>query len=150
MLLEGACDDIRKILYTASPKQILCIGLKENGRLEQLYQRLQQLSIPTLWATEASFNVGDYVVLADYVDAKGLEREYVFILDADLLAQPPSLMVSPKQAKKDKSRDRIKLFVALTRAMREVRLYYIDYQHTFIRELLQTWTTIEGASWKSM
>jgi Nuclease-related domain/AAA domain len=150
VLLEQVCDGIQKILYTASPRQILCIGLKEKGRLKKLSQRLQQPNISTRWATEDSSSVGDYVILADYLDCKGLERDYVFILDADLLAQPAGLAVSPRQDRKDKMRDRIKLFVALTRAMREVRLYYIDHQHTFIRELLQIWATIERLPWKSL
>ncbi len=135
-LLQHVCDDLQVRLRTARPKQILCVGLKHK-MLGRLQHELITASIPVRWATEESSIVGDYVVLADYVESKGLEREYVYILDADYLAGNKSSVATDEQIRKTNRKDRIKLFVALTRAKREVRLYYIDPYHMFIRELLQ-------------
>ena len=79
------------------------------------------------------------MVFADFVEAKGLERDYVFILDVEHLATPSNIFASDFDKRKKLMRDRIKLFVALTRAMREVRLYYIDQHHLFVKGLLQLW-----------
>ena len=140
-LLEHVLADIQNLLCTARPGQILCVGLKHE-LLGRLNDKLIAASIPVCWATEFSTERGDYVVLADFVESKGLEREYVFILDADYLARQTNLFASAEQTKKEIRRDRIKLFVALTRAMREVRLYYVDRYQQFIRELLQIQSTL--------
>jgi len=142
VLLERVYEDMQDLLCTARRGQVLCIGLKHE-LLGRLYNKLAAASIPVSWATEFSPERGnDYVVLADYVESKGLEREYVYILDADRLAKKTSLFAPVEQTKAELRRDRIKLFVALTRAMREVRLYYIDRHHQFIRELLQIQSTM--------
>jgi len=140
-LLQHICNDVRERLYTAQPKQILCIGLKD-GMVGHFHHMLTTASVPVRWATEVSSSIGNYVVLADYVESKGLEREYVYILDADSLAAKSSPFASVEQNKEKNRRDRIKLFIALTRGMREVRLYYINQHHTFIRELLHIQSTM--------
>ncbi len=140
-LLQCVVKDIQSRLSVAQRKQLLCIGLKDK-LLGKLYQALTAASVPVCWATEVSLISGDYVVLADYVEAKGLEREYVYILDADNLAAKGGPFATEEQIAKALRRDRIKLFVALTRAMREVQLYYIDSYHTFIRQLLQIESTL--------
>jgi superfamily I DNA and RNA helicase len=140
-LLQSVVKDIQSRLLVAQRKQLLCIGLKDK-LLGELYQALIAASVPVCWATETSLISGDYVVLADYMEAKGLEREYVYILDADHLALKESPFATEEQVAKELRRDRIKLFVALTRAMREVRIYYIDSYHTFIRQLLQIDSTL--------
>jgi len=139
--LQHVLDDLHSHLHTVRPKQILCIGLKDK-MLGKLYQVLTSASVAVRWATEVSSPVGDYVVLADYMEAKGLERDFVYIMDADHLAVHMSPFASQEQVKKEIRRDRIKLFVALTRAIREVRLYYIDRHQQFIRELLQIQSTL--------
>src|SRR5205807_6088501 len=99
-------------------KDILCIGLKQ-ALLGRLYYVLKQASISVCWATELSSTTGNAVVLADYVEAKGLERDYVYILDADHLANTVGAFTSVAESNQRRSRDRIKLFVALTRSIRE-------------------------------
>ena len=61
----------------------------------------------------------------------------MYILDADYLAENTSSVATDEQIRKNNRKERIKLFVALTRAMRNVRLYYIDPHHIFIKGLLQ-------------
>lgn len=140
-LLQDVVKDIQSRLLVAQRKQLLCIGLKDK-LLGKLYQALTTASGPVCWATEVSLISGDYVVLADYMEAKGLEREYVYILDADHLAAKGSPFATEEQVTKELRRDRIKLFVALTRAMREVRIYYMDSYHIFIKQLLQIESTL--------
>lgn len=133
-------EDLDSHLYLARPKQFLCIGMKDK-MLGKLYEALSSNAIAVRWATEIAPPVGDYIVLADYVEAKGLERDYVYILDADFLAGKLDPFASEEEVQREIRRDRIKLFVALTRAKREVRLYYIDQRHLFIRQLLQNQST---------
>ncbi len=140
-LLKRAVEDIQSHLSIAERRQFLCIGLKDK-LLGKLYQDLSAVSIPVRWATEVTPTAGGYVLLADYVEAKGLERNYVYILDADSLAVQESPFATEEQMTKELRRDRIKLFVALTRAMREVRIYYMDSYHIFIRQLLQIESTL--------
>ncbi len=135
-LISEATHDIHDYLYKVRPEQILCIGLKD-GLLQQLYAQFVQASFPTRWAPDASAINGSYILFADYIEAKGLERDYVFILDADHLALQKNIFASAEQNRQMIIRDRIKLFVALTRAMREVRLYYIDQYHMFVKDLLR-------------
>ncbi|GHO49637.1 nuclease-related domain-containing DEAD/DEAH box helicase [Ktedonospora formicarum] len=133
-LLQDVCQNIQDKLYTMNPAKILCVGLN-NHLLLQLYHRLKAASIPVRMTTE-QYKAGDYIILADYIDAKGLERELVYIIDADNLNQTVPQFTSLEVQRKYTQRERIKLFVALTRTTREVRLYYIDRTHPFIRELL--------------
>ena len=135
-LLRHLLDDLHSHLEIARPKQFLCIGLKDK-MLGNLYRVLSSASLSVRWATEITSPAGDYIVLADYVEAKGLERDYVYILDSDFLAGKMGPFTSEDEVQKETRRDRIKLFVALTRAMREVRLYYMDQSHIFIRQLLE-------------
>jgi superfamily I DNA/RNA helicase len=129
-------DDIENCLHVVAPRKILCIGLK-NGLLRQLERSLAGRDIPIRWATKIPSSSSNYVVLADYVEAKGLERDYVFIVDADHLAHKQGTFETQEQYRERSSKDRIKLFIALTRAMREVSLYYVDRQHIFIDKLCE-------------
>ena len=70
-LLRHVCDDIEVRSCAARPKQILCIGLKHK-MLGRLHHALVTATVPVRWATEKSSIVGDYVILADYVESKGL------------------------------------------------------------------------------
>ena len=135
-LLHEMTADLQNYLYIGRPEQILCVGLK-NGLLQQLYSTLQQASLPVRWATDMSTTSGKYILFADFVEAKGLERDYVFILDVEHLATQLNVFASVVDHRKMLIRDRIKLFVALTRAIREIRLYYTDQHHQLIRDLLQ-------------
>ncbi|GHO56047.1 nuclease-related domain-containing DEAD/DEAH box helicase [Ktedonobacter robiniae] len=135
-LLQNLVEDIEDYLHTDLPRKILCIGLKD-GLLTQLQLRLAEQHIPARLATETTANSGDFILLADYIEAKGLERDYVFIVDADHLARPQGIVESDEQYEKKLRKDRIKLFIALTRAIRTVRIYYINQQHPFIREINQ-------------
>lgn len=134
-LSQCVLEDVHKYLCLAEPKQILCIGLKDK-MLGKLYQYLVSHSVAVRWATEVPRD-GNYLVLADYVEAKGLERDYVYIVDADELARKTGVFVTDEQIREEVKRDRIKLFVALTRAIQEVRIYYVNRNHTFIKQLLQ-------------
>jgi hypothetical protein len=133
-LLQSIAMDIQNYIQAFSPEKILCIGLKD-GTLARLYQKLTAIGIPKCWAQEAKNNAREQIVLADYMDAKGLERDYVFIVDADHLALRQNLFDTDDYYQQNIRRDRIKLFIALTRAMREIRLYYVNYQHLFIKEM---------------
>ena len=135
-LLHEITTDLQNYLYIGRPEQILCVGLK-NGLLEQLYSTLQQALLPVRWATDMSTISGKYILFADFVEAKGLERDYVFILDVERLATQLNMFASAVDHRKILMRDRIKLFVALTRAIREIRLYYVDQYHQFVKDLLQ-------------
>ena len=135
-LLQNLVEDIGDYLQTALPRNILCIGLKD-GLLAQLQHKLIEHHISTRWATDDAVNSTNSVLLADYIGAKGLERDYVFIVDADHLARPQGVFESDEQYEKNMRKDRIKLFIALTRAIRNVRIYYVDRQHLFMREIHQ-------------
>jgi Nuclease-related domain/AAA domain len=133
-LLQCVVEDIQNYAQAVSLEKILCIGLKD-GMLPRLYQKLTEMGIDRCWAKDAEDNSRGQILLADYMDAKGLERDYVFIVDADHLAIRQNLFVTDNHYQQSVRRDRIKLFIALTRAMREIRLYYINYQHLFIKDL---------------
>ena len=141
-LLLQLVNDIQDRLQLDSAKRILCIGLKDK-MLSKLHQTLVSLALPVRWATDDFSPDGNYIMLADYIESKGLERELVYIIDVDHLAASQGPFVPLEVSRKSASRDRIKLFVALTRAMREVRLYYTNRYHLFIRELLSIEATIQ-------
>jgi hypothetical protein len=133
-LLAEMAAHLQEYVQLGLADRILCIGSK-SGLLPRLHAQLQQLSLPVRWATEMSGDNGKYLLFADFVEAKGLERDYVFIVDVEHLATQPDIFASAVERRKGLMRDRIKLFVALTRAMREVRLYSIDQYHPFMRDL---------------
>lgn len=138
-LLKEVCDDIENLTFArARHEQVLCIGLTES--LDVLYSLLNKQAIPTCWANEIS-DEDHRVVLANFADAKGLERDYVFILDIDRLPDgtpaEDQLFVSIQMLEEEGRRSRIKIFIALTRALREVYLYYTHQQRRFVHELLE-------------
>ncbi|GCE49787.1 nuclease-related domain-containing DEAD/DEAH box helicase [Thermosporothrix hazakensis] len=134
-LLDRLIEDIQQYHTLYLSRRMLCIGLRE-GLLPKVYDLLRQQGIPVRWATEDARGLGDYVILADYMEAKGLEREYVFIVDTERLAQSQSPFEDMDAIWQRVSKDRKKLFIALTRAIKEVKLYYTDYNHPFIQDLL--------------
>ena len=138
-LLKEICDDIANLVtFRARPEQVLCIG--RTGTLELLNERFYEQNIPVCQAKEISLDERR-VVLADFISSKGLERDYVYILDVDYLQDGSlnnaSLFSSSEVLEQEARRSRIKIFVALTRAVREVYLYYTNGHSRFIRELLE-------------
>ncbi len=79
------------------------------------------------------------MILADFTASKGLERDYVYILDADRLPDgtltQDRLFASSEALEAEARSSRIKIFVALTRAIREIYLYYTNNSQGFMREL---------------
>ncbi|HEU5377499.1 MAG TPA: hypothetical protein VFV38_18915 [Ktedonobacteraceae bacterium] len=137
-LLAAVCDHIAdgaasRIRY----EQVLCIALPDT--LQALEVMFRARHIPACWANEISADERR-VVLAEFTTSKGLERDYVYILDADRLPDGRLSHASPFQTsdtlEQEARKSRIKLFVALTRAIREVYLYYTHAHSRFIRELL--------------
>src|SRR6185437_5082418 len=111
--------------------------------LQALEVMFRTRHIPACWANEISADERR-VVLAKFMTSKGLERDYVYILDADRLPDGSLSHASPFQTsdtlEQEARKSRIKLFVALTRAIREVYLYYTHAHSRFVRELLDLQT----------
>src|SRR5579875_2944660 len=136
-MLEEVCDDIcGDLIRYLQPEHILCIGLPET--LAMLREKLQACNIPSCEASEISAREKK-VVLAEFTMAKGLERDYVYILDSDRLPDGhldrDHLFASDDALAEEARKSRIKIFVALTRALREVSLYYTQ-RSCFVQELL--------------
>lgn len=137
-LLKEVCDDIADMVtFRIRPQQVLCIALRDT--LNALQTMLTGRAIPACWANE--IDLGEQkVILAEYTMSKGLERDYVFILDADRLPDGgltrTSMFQPIEMLEQEARRSRIKIFVALTRATREVSLYYANPHNRFIQELL--------------
>ncbi len=136
-MLEEVCDDIcDDIVKRMQPGNILCIGLPET--LMILKNKLQEHNVPSCQASEIS-DGEKRLVLAEFIMAKGLERDYVYILDSDHLPDGSidknHLFISDEELAQEARKSRIKIFVALTRALREVYIYY-TLRSRFIQELL--------------
>ncbi len=137
-LLNAVCDDIAdSVASRVRPEQVLCIALPNT--LKALHTLLVARAIPVCWAYEIS--VGERkVILAEFTTSKGLERDCVYILDIDRLPDGSlsgTSMFQPSETlEQEARRSRVKIFVALTRAIREVSLYYTNAHSRFIRELL--------------
>lgn len=140
-LLKDVCNDIADLAtFRDRPEKILCVGLPDT--LELVYKRLSEKNIAVCQANEISLEERR-MVLADFATSKGLERDYVYILDVDRLPDGSltreRIFKSTETLEKEARRSRIKIFVALTRATREVYLYYTNDQSRFIRELQNLW-----------
>ena len=137
-LLNAVCEHIAdSVSYSIRPEQVLCIALPDT--LKALHSMLVARAIPVCWANEISSGERK-VILAEFTMSKGLEREYVFILDIDRLPDgslsSASMFQTTEVLEQEARRSRIKIFVALTRAIREVFLYYTQAHSRPIRELL--------------
>jgi len=138
ILFAQVCEDIIEIInftFRARHEQILCIGLPDT--LALLHHMLIEKAIPVCWAHEISSE--SKVILADFTASKGLEREYVYILDVDRLPDggltQERLFSSSHSLEVEARSSRIKIFVALTRVIHELYLYYTNPSYRFIREL---------------
>jgi len=137
-LLKEVCDNIADMVtFRIRPQQVLCIALRDT--LNALQTMLTSCAIPACWANE--IDLGEQkVILAEYTMSKGLERDYVYILDVDRLPDGgltrTSMFQPIEMLEQEARRSRIKIFVALTRAIREVSLYYTNPNNRFIQELL--------------
>lgn len=137
-ILAEVCDDIcDDIVKRSQPGNILCIGLPET--LTMLKYKLQERNIQSCQASEISDDE-KRLVLAEFTMAKGLERDYVYILDSDRLPDGRlgrnRLFANDEELAEEARKSRIKIFVALTRALREVCIYYTLEEVRFIKELL--------------
>lgn len=138
-MLEKVYEAIADLVaFRARPEQVLCVGLPETVQaLHAMYT--SRNTIPACLAKEIRYDERK-IVLADFVTSKGLERDYVYILDVDRLPDghiaEENMFVSTETVEDEARRSRIKIFVALTRAIREVNLYYTDNRSRFINELL--------------
>lgn len=137
-LLEEVYQAIRDLVtFRVRHEQVLCIGLPDT--LTRLHNELTANAIPVCWADEMQSEERT-VILADFTMSKGLERDYVFILDVDRLPDGSldtgTLFTSSEMLENEMRRSRIKIFVALTRAIREVHLYYVNNNSHFMNELL--------------
>lgn len=134
-LFQMVVNNIQNHLDEVRAEQLLCIGLEDS--LQKLEQLLESKNI---YCCRAKENEGENaIVLADFVEAKGLERNYVFILDIDRL---PNIIAnyeenSQEDLEKKARLSRIKIFVALTRTIQNVTAYYTNVNNVFIRELLE-------------
>ncbi|HZU66036.1 MAG TPA: NERD domain-containing protein [Ktedonobacteraceae bacterium] len=138
-LLNTVCEYIAECVANRTrPEQVLCIALPDT--LKALHSMLAARAVPVCWANEISTDERK-VILAEFTMSKGLEREYVYILDIDRLADgslnSASMFQTAETLEHEARRSRIKVFVALTRAIREVFLYYTQAHNRFIRELLE-------------
>jgi len=138
-LIEQVYDDVANLLAVRGrPEQVLCIGLPDT--LSILSSRFAASSFPVCWAREIPLEERK-IVLADFTQSKGLERDYVFVLDADRL--PDGRLTSENQfldqehIEEECRLSRMKIFVAFTRAIREVTFYYVNRSCGFITELLE-------------
>ena len=137
-LLKDVYEAIADLIaFRVRPEQVLCIGLPDT--LSRLYDLFMANAIPACWANEMRHDERT-VILADFAMSKGLERDYVYILDIDRLPDSSldrgTLFASLETLENEMRRSRIKIFVALTRAIREVHLYYANNNSHFIKELL--------------
>lgn len=137
-LLNAVCEHIAdSVAIRVRPEQVLCIALPDT--LKTLYVMLASRSIPVCWADEINSD-GRKVILAEFTASKGLERDCIYILDGDHLPDgslsSASMFQLSETLEQEARRSRIKIFVALTRTIREVFLYYTDAHSRFIRELL--------------
>lgn len=136
LLIEVTLHIIDLLAVQARLEQFLCIGLPDTLKL--LHEQLSENRVAVCMANE--IRAGERrLVLADYAMSKGLERDYVFILDADQLPdgslENTQMFTQRISLEQEARRSRIRIFVAMTRAIREVYIYYIDDQKRFIREL---------------
>ncbi len=125
------------VTVQARVEQVLCIGWRDDT-LKLLHERLSENRVAVCMANEIRSGERG-LVLADYTMSKGLERDYVFILDADQLPdgslENTQMFTSTRLLEQEARRSRIRIFVAMTRAIREVYIYYTDDHKRFIREL---------------
>lgn len=136
LLKEAIIHILDLVAVQARVEQVLCIGLPDT--LNLLHEKLSENKIVVCKANEII--VGERrLVLADFAMSKGLERDYVFIFDIDRLQDGSldnSQMFAPTRAlEQEARRSRIRIFVAMTRAIREVYFYYTDTHNRFAREL---------------
>lgn len=136
-MYEDVCEAIANLVIgRARYEQILCIGLLDT--LNALHALCISNGIPVCWASKIRYDKRE-VVLADFTTAKGLERDYVYILDVDRLRDgqidEENIFTSTEMLEDEARRSRIKIFVALTRAIREVNVYYVNNGSRFINEL---------------
>lgn len=127
---------IRKLLestYPGGEHQILVVASPE--RLEATRAALERVGIACRIGEEVT---SDAVVIVDFRDSKGLEREVVVVLGVEDLYHEQSeqaLFDEPSDRWEKESLDRRKLYVALTRATERLYLFYSDRTHPFVGEL---------------
>lgn len=79
------------------------------------------------------------LTLVDFMDVKGLEKEMVFVFGIEDLYHRscPAAMFDSEDDRRRKERlSRRKVYVALTRSLEELIIYYQDPQNRFVAELL--------------
>ena len=105
------------------------------GRLDACEQALAKAGVRCrIGEAEAA----DAVTIVEFSDAKGLEREVVVVLgieDLYVRGQASGVFDEVSERIARESRNRRKLYVALTRSMERLYVLYSDRSHSFVQEL---------------
>lgn len=114
----------RNVLVVASPQ-----------RLDAVHQALTAAGVT---ARIGEGETGDAVTVVSFTDSKGLEREAVVVVGIDDLyvrGQAGGVFDDVTDQLDREARNRRKVYVALTRAMERLYVYYADGSHPFVQTL---------------
>ncbi len=126
-------------------KEILCGGYQEDDLLLITSQQKLLRCEESLRKHNIRYNIGEspkggMVSLTDFVNVKGLEKEIVFVCGIEDLfdrSQTKGLFNEEEMQWQEEQLSRRKIYVALTRSLEHLHLYYIDPTNIFLRELLK-------------
>lgn len=135
---HDAADRIRELLETVYPggeHQVLVVSSPE--RLEVVQAALEDEGVECqIGETEA----GEAVTIVDFRDAKGLEREVVVVVGVEDLYHSSSSEATFDDATEQLEKEglaRRQVYVALTRPIERLFVYYSDRSHPYVKELCE-------------
>jgi hypothetical protein len=136
--INDMCKQITDFLDSGrSAGEILWIG--DEITIEHMSEALKERHVPCEMEYIRN-DVSGSVVLTSFSNAKGLERELVLISDIELLfheQHPDAFLLSGEDIAFKQSQSRRLIYVALTRCIEELYLFYLDSKNPFISDLLE-------------
>jgi len=136
--IQDICKQITDLLDSGrSAGEILWIG--DETKIEKMFEALKEKHVPCereYLRTDAAGSV----VLTSFSNAKGLEREFVIISGIESLFHehhPDALFLSGEDIAYKQSLSRRLIYVALTRSIEDLYMFYQDSTNPFISQLLE-------------
>jgi superfamily I DNA/RNA helicase len=126
-------------------KEILSGGYQEDDLLLITSQQKLLLCEASLRKHNIRYNIGEspkggLVSLTDFMNVKGLEKEIVFVCGIEDLydrSQANGLFNEEEMRWQEEQLSRRKIYVALTRSLEHLHLYYFDPTNIFLQELVK-------------
>lgn len=126
-------------------KEVLDGGYQEDDLLLITSQQKLPHCEESLRKHNIRYNIGEspkggMVSLTDFMNVKGLEKEIVFVCGIEDLydrSQTKGLFNEEEMRWQDEQLSRRKIYVALTRSLEHLYLYYIDPTNIFLQELVK-------------